>query len=110
MTPVTIAIPNRVSQALLALRRPDEDVDALVLRLTASARGSGFYDAPSAARAERAGSGAADDQDVELALSSEAHDALLALAPYGLSPDRVHDTFNGFMHTAVDDQGYAPAE
>ena len=29
-----------------------------------------------------------------------------AIAPYGLSPDRVHDTFNGFMHTAVDEQGY----
>ena len=56
MAPVTIAIPSRVSQALLALRRPDEDVDALVLRLTASAHGSGFYDAPSAAgRARRLG-------------------------------------------------------
>ena len=31
---VTIAIPNRVSQALLALHRPDEDVDALLLRLS----------------------------------------------------------------------------
>ncbi len=29
-----------------------------------------------------------------------------AIAPFGLSPDRVHDTFNGFMNTGVDADGY----
>jgi len=29
-----------------------------------------------------------------------------AIAPYGLGPDRVHDTFNGFMNTGVDEDGY----
>jgi uncharacterized protein YcgI (DUF1989 family) len=29
-----------------------------------------------------------------------------AIAPFGLGPDDVHDTFNGFMHTEVDEQGY----
>lgn len=75
----TIPIPSRASQALLALARPDEDLDTLVLRLAASAQASGFYDAPSAARAERTGSGSAEDTDVELELSDEALEALQAL-------------------------------
>jgi uncharacterized protein YcgI (DUF1989 family) len=75
----TISLPGRARHALLALARDDEDVDSLVLRLTAAAAGSGFYATPSAARAERPGEGAADEPDVELALSAQAYAALEAL-------------------------------
>lgn len=76
---VTISVPSRAGEALLALRGPDEHLDDLVLRLTGSARSSGFYDAPAAARTERHGSGAADDQPVELQLSRPAYEALIGL-------------------------------
>src|SRR5262245_51129134 len=74
----TVSLPSRAGEALLALRAPGEDVDALVLRLAHSARSSGFYDAPAAARAERTGSSGGDDQ-VQLELSQDAYEALLAL-------------------------------
>ncbi len=75
----TVSLPSRAGEALLALRDPGEDVDALVLRLARSARSSGFYDAPAAARAERAGSSGGDDEQVQLELSQDAYEALVAL-------------------------------
>jgi uncharacterized protein YcgI (DUF1989 family) len=80
MSPITtVSLPTRAGEALLALRDPGEDVDALVLRLARSARSSGFYDAGAAVRAERAGPRRVDEDEVQLELSPEAYDALLAL-------------------------------
>lgn len=40
---VTIEISKRALTALEGLKRPDEDLDAFILRLTTAARASGFF-------------------------------------------------------------------
>ena len=75
----TLSLPSRAGEALLALCGPGEDVETLVLRLARSASSSGFYDMPAAARAERDGSSGSDDEHVQIELSEEVYEALVAL-------------------------------
>jgi uncharacterized protein YcgI (DUF1989 family) len=74
-----ISVPERARHALASLGGSESDLDELVLRVTRAARDSGFYATPSVARAERQRTGDADEPQAELALSDEAHAALLGL-------------------------------
>lgn len=77
-----ITLSERARDALLSLRDGDEELDALVLRLAAAARRSGFYGSPASGRAhERGGEGGGegDGVSVELTLSGDALEALEAL-------------------------------
>ncbi len=40
---VTLTISRRTHDALLGLKRPDEEVDAFLFRLATAARASGFF-------------------------------------------------------------------